>query len=45
MSQVHRAILRTGEEVAIKIKRKDITKTIDNDINYLYNILHKVLVL
>lgn len=32
ISQVHRAILTTGEEVAIKIRRKDITKSINEDI-------------
>lgn len=41
VSQVHRAILRTGEEVAIKIKRKDITKTIDNDIKRIRKIVHR----
>ena len=41
VSQVHRAILKTGEEVAIKIKRKDITKTIDEDIKKIRGIVHK----
>lgn len=41
VSQVHRAILKTGEEVAIKIKRKDITRTIDEDIKRIRKIVHK----
>ena len=41
VSQVHKAILKTGEEVAIKIKRKDITKTIDYDIKRIRKIIHR----
>ncbi len=41
VSQVHRAILKTGEEVAIKIKRKDITRTIDEDIKRIRKIVHR----
>lgn len=41
VSQVHRAILKNGEEVAIKVKRKDITKTIDKDIKRIRNIIHR----
>lgn len=41
ISQVHRAILKTGEEVAIKIKRKDITRTIDEDIKRIRKIVHR----
>lgn len=41
VSQVHRAILKTGEEVAIKVRRKDITKTIDKDIKRIKNIIHR----
>lgn len=41
VSQVHRAILKTGEEVAIKIKRKDITRTIDEDIKRIRKIIHR----
>ena len=41
VSQVHRAILKTGEEVAIKIRRKDITKTIGEDIKRIRNIIHR----
>ncbi len=41
VSQVHRAILKTSEEVAIKIKRKDITRTIDEDIKRIRKIVHR----
>ena len=41
VSQVHRAILATGEEVAIKIKRKDITDNIDDDIKRIRAIIHR----
>lgn len=41
VSQVHRAILTTGEEVAIKIKRKDITDNIDNDIKRIKVLIHR----
>lgn len=41
VSQVHRAVLKTGEEVAIKIKRKDITETIEEDIERIRNIVHR----
>ena len=41
VSQVHRAILKTGEEVAIKVKRKDITGTIDEDIKRIRKIVHR----
>lgn len=41
VSQVHKAKLKTGEEVAIKIKRKDITKTIDKDIKRIRKIVHR----
>lgn len=32
ISQVHRAVLSTGEVVAVKVKRRDITRTVDKDI-------------
>lgn len=41
VSQVHRAILNTGEEVAIKVKRKDIINTIEKDIKKIRKIIHK----
>lgn len=41
VSQVHRAILKTGEEVAVKVKRKDITVTIDKDIEKIRKLVHR----
>lgn len=41
VSQVHKAILKTGEEVAIKIKRRDITKTIEKDLKRIRKIVHR----
>ncbi len=40
VSQVHYAVLKTGEEVAIKIKRQDIAKTIESDLNTIRKIIH-----
>ena len=41
VSQVHRAILTSGEEVAIKIKRKDVTDSIEDDIKKIRAIIHR----
>lgn len=41
ISQVHRARLKTGEVVAIKVKRKDITKNINRDINRIRKLVHR----
>lgn len=41
VSQVHRAVLATGEEVAIKIKRRDIEKTIERDIRRIRRLVHR----
>lgn len=41
ISQVHKAILKNGDVVAIKIKRKDITKKIDRDIKQIRRIVHR----
>lgn len=35
ISQVHKAVLNTGEEVAIKVKRNDILKNIKKDITHI----------
>ena len=35
VSQVHRAVLKTGEDVVLKIKRRDIQETVDRDIKTL----------
>lgn len=41
VSQVHRAILLSGEEVAIKIRRTDITNGIDQGIKKIKKIMHR----
>ncbi len=41
VSQVHRAILKDGREVAIKIKRKDITNDVEKDIKKLKLLIHR----
>lgn len=39
ISQVHKAILTTGEEVVIKIKRLDVVENVEKDINFMNNFL------
>ena len=41
ISQVHRAVLKNGEEVAIKVKRHDITKTIESDIAQIRKLVNR----
>lgn len=41
VSQVHKAVLYNGVEVAIKIKRKDITKNMDKDIKKIKKLIHR----
>ena len=41
VSQVHRAILKNGDEVAIKIKRKDISDTVEKDIRKIKRLIHR----
>ncbi len=41
ISQVHKGRLLNGKEVAIKIKRKDVTKRINKDIKQLKKIIHR----
>lgn len=41
ISQVHRGVLKTGEEVAIKIKREDIVANIPKEINRLKKLTHR----
>lgn len=41
VSQVHKAVLTTGETVAIKIKRKDVTKTMTRDIERIRKLVHR----
>lgn len=41
ISQVHKAILKTGETVVLKIRRKDITNNIDKDIEEIRKLLNR----
>lgn len=41
ISQVHKAILKNGNVVAVKIKRKDVTKKIEKDIKQIRKIVHR----
>ncbi len=41
ISQVHRAWLRSGEMVAIKIKREDVTRTVEKDVARMRKIVHR----
>lgn len=41
VSQVHRAVLKSGEVVAIKIKRKDVAKTISKDVKTMRRFVHR----
>lgn len=41
ISQVHRATLKSGEEVAIKVRRRDITDSMDKEIARLKFFVHK----
>ncbi|TDX48005.1 ABC1 kinase family protein [Orenia marismortui] len=38
IGQVHKAILKTGEEVVVKVQRKDIQKTIETDLDIMSNL-------
>ncbi|MFH1642352.1 MAG: lipopolysaccharide core heptose(II) kinase RfaY [Nanoarchaeota archaeon] len=38
ISQVHKAQLKSGETVAVKIQRPDVTKIMNNDIEIMYRI-------
>lgn len=41
ISQVHKAILKNGDIVAIKVKRKDVTKKIERDIKQIRKFVHR----
>lgn len=41
ISQVHKAILKNGDVVAIKVKRKDVTKKIEHDIKQIRKFVHR----
>lgn len=40
ISQVHKAVLKNGQIVAVKVKRKDIAKRINKDIRQIKRIIH-----
>ena len=42
IAQVHRAVLRTGETVAIKVQRPNIEKRIRSDLHILYSLAHLI---
>lgn len=41
ISQVHRAVLKTGETVAVKVKRADLQRRIDRDIQQIRRLIHR----
>ena len=41
ISQVYKAVLKSGKEVVIKVKRKDIEKNIEKQIEKLKKLMHK----
>lgn len=41
ISQVHRAVLKNGKEVAIKVKRTDITARLEKDIRQIRRIIYR----
>ncbi len=41
ISQVHRAVLKTGEVVAVKVKRADLSRRIDRDIRQIRRVVHR----
>lgn len=42
IAQVHRAVLRSGETVAIKVQRPNIEKRIRSDLHILYSLAHLI---
>lgn len=41
VSQVHKAVLKTGEVVVLKIKRREITRTMEKDLRQIRRIVHR----
>lgn len=41
VSQVHRAVLLDGREVAIKIKRQDVTRRVKRDVRQIQRLIHR----
>ena len=41
IGQVHKAVLKTGEVVVIKVQRPDVAETIDRDLNIVKDVVHR----
>lgn len=41
ISQVHRAKLKTGKAVAVKVKRRDVTKKLERDVTKIRKLVHR----
>ncbi len=41
ISQVHRATLLSGEEVVIKVRRKDVARRVQHDVRQLRRLIHR----
>lgn len=41
ISQVHRAVLKSGEVVAVKVKRSDVTRRIERDVKQIRRLIHR----
>lgn len=41
ISQVHRAVLLDGQEVALKIKRQDVARRVHHDVRQIQRIIHR----
>lgn len=41
VSQVHRGVLKSGEEVAIKVKRQDVTQAMETEIKRIKSLMHR----
>lgn len=41
ISQVHRAVLKSGEIVAVKVKRSDVTRRIERDVKQIRRLIHR----
>lgn len=41
ISQVHRAVLKSGEVVAVKVKRADVTRRIEHDVKQIRRLIHR----
>ena len=41
ISQVHRAVLKDGRVVAVKVKRRDVTRKVERDIRQIKRLVHR----